>query len=90
MREQETTFIGKITAGATHELMNVFATIRETSGLMADLLALERDTHFPHREKFGKILIIIQEQVNRGMEISGRLNKFAHSMDEPILPIDNP
>ena len=90
MREQETTSIGKLPAGATHELMNVFATIRETSGLMEDLLALEGKTPFPHREKFGKILITIQEQVNRGMEICGRLNKFAHGMDEPILPINNP
>lgn len=88
MRDQETTFIGKITAGATHELMNVFATIRETSGLMADLLALERDTPFPHREKFGKILITIQEQVNRGRDISGRLNEFAHSMDEPMTRVE--
>lgn len=83
MREQETALIGKITAGVSHEFMNVLATIKETSGLMEDLLALCRETSFPHREKFVKTLITIQKQVNRGMEISGRLNKFAHSMDKP-------
>ena len=83
MREQETAFIGKITAGATHEFMNVLATIRETSGLMEDLLALSRETPFPHREKFEKILTTIKKQVFRGMKMSGSLNKFAHSMDEP-------
>ena len=83
MREQETAFIGKITAGATHEFMNVLAIIRETSGLMEDLLALSRETPFPHREKFEKILTTIKKQVFRGMKMSGSLNKFAHSMDEP-------
>ena len=88
MREQETAFIGKITAGVTHEFMNVLATIRENSGLMEDLLALCRKTSFPHREKFAKTLITIQKQVNRGMEISARLNKFAHSMDEPKARVE--
>jgi len=88
MREQETAFIGKITAGVTHEFMNVLATIRENSGLMEDLLALCRETSFPHREKFVKTLITIQKQVNRGMEISARLNKFAHSMDEPKARVE--
>ncbi len=83
MREQETAFIGKITAGVTHEFMNVLATIRETSGLMEDLLTLSRETPFPHREKFEKILTTIKKQVFRGMKMSGSLNKFAHSMDEP-------
>jgi len=83
MREQETVFTGKITAGVTHEFMNVLATIRETSGLMEDLLALSRETPFPHREKFEKTLSTIKKQVFRGMKMSGSLNKFAHSMDKP-------
>ena len=88
MREQETAFIGKITAGVTHEFMNVLATIRETSGLMEDLLALSRETSLPHRKKFAKMLTTIKKQVVRGMEMSGSLNKFAHSMDEPESRIE--
>ncbi|MBW1765954.1 MAG: hypothetical protein JRJ65_02760 [Deltaproteobacteria bacterium] len=88
MREQETAFIGKITAGVTHEFMNVLATIRETSGLMEDLLALSRETSFPHLEKFSRILTTIKKQVTRGMEISGRLNRFAHSMDKPRARVE--
>lgn len=88
MRKQETAFIGKVTAAMTHEFMNVLSTIKETSGLMEDLLALSGETSFPHHEKFSKTLIIIQEQVKRGMEISAMLNKFAHSMDEPEARIE--
>ncbi len=78
----EKTFVAKITAGLSHEFMNVLATLRETSGLMKDLLALE-EGEFPYREKFAKSLGVIREQVNRGMEICENLNRFAHSMDEP-------
>jgi C4-dicarboxylate-specific signal transduction histidine kinase len=83
MRKEEAAFIGKITAAMTHEFMNVLSTIKEASGLMEDLLELSGETSFPHREKFSKKLVIVREQVKRGMEISGMLNKFAHSMDEP-------
>jgi C4-dicarboxylate-specific signal transduction histidine kinase len=82
VREEEKAFVGKIAASVTHELMNVFATIRETSGLMEDLLALSRDSSFPHAQRFAKSLGSIRDQVSRGMEISGRFNQFAHSMDE--------
>jgi C4-dicarboxylate-specific signal transduction histidine kinase len=82
VREEEKSFVGKIAAGVTHELMNVFATIRETSGLMEDLLSLSRESSFPHGQRFARSLGTIREQVSRGMEISGKLNQFAHSMDE--------
>ncbi|MFC1856796.1 sensor histidine kinase [Thermodesulfobacteriota bacterium] len=82
MKEQEAAFISKITASVTHEFMNVLATIKETSGLMEDLLVMSVDDSFPHHEEFSKTLNTIQEQIKRGMEISGMLNKFAHSMEE--------
>ena len=88
MRKQETAFISKITTGVTHEFMNVLSTIKESSGLMEDLLTLSGDASFSHQEKFSKTLIIIKKQVRRGMEISGMLNKFAHSMEEPEATIE--
>ena len=84
MREQETAFVGKITASVSHEFMNVLAIIKERSGLIEDLLALD-DSSFPYREKLAKTLKSIREQVNRGMEISDKLNRFAHSMDESTV-----
>jgi signal transduction histidine kinase len=78
----EKTFAAKITAGLSHEFMNVLAIIRERSGLMEDLLALDKHP-FPYREKFVKSLASVRAQVNRGMEIGEDLNRFAHSMDQP-------
>jgi C4-dicarboxylate-specific signal transduction histidine kinase len=82
MREQETAFVGKITAGVSHDFLNVLAIIKERAGLIEDLMALDGQS-FPHGEKLSKTIATIREQVRRGMEISERLNRFAHSMDEP-------
>ena len=88
IRDQEAVFIGKITAGLSHEFMNVLATIRERSGLIEDLMALHQEAVFPFRDKLAKTLTTIGEQVTRGIAIGERLNKFAHSMDEPIVRVE--
>jgi signal transduction histidine kinase len=88
MSDKETAFLGKITAGMTHEFMNVLATIGQTSGLMEDLLILCQETSFPHQDKFTQILTKIKTQVSRGSEIGTRLKDFAHSMDEKYTRVD--
>lgn len=85
---QEVTFFGKITAGFTHEVKNILAIIRESAGLMEDLLSLEQYQALPHRDKFLQRLTTIQNQVRRGVELTTRLNRFAHSADEPLMRID--
>lgn len=83
----EAAFMGKITAGATHELKNVLAIIKESAGLMEDLIALNKD-QFSLRDKFLSVLTRIGEQVARGVEISSRLNQFAHSPDAVVASVD--
>jgi len=87
VKKQESAFIGKITAGVTHEYMNVLATIRETSGLMEDLLSLSQADDFPYREKFSKALSTIRSQVDRGTGLTEKLNAFAHNMDRPSFRV---
>ena len=84
----ETAFMGKITAGVTHEMKNVLAIIRESAGLMEDLLGLAKDDPFPAREKFLKILSKIGDQVTRGVNLSNALNQFAHRPDQPLATAD--
>ena len=86
--KKEVEFFGKITAGSTHEMKNVLAIIRESCGLMEDLMALSRETPIPHREKFQKALATVKVQIQRGVEITDRLNRFAHSPDAEITRID--
>ncbi|MFH1137751.1 MAG: hypothetical protein V1816_16915 [Pseudomonadota bacterium] len=88
MKAKELAFMGKITAGTTHEMNNVLATIRESGGLLQDLMGLAKDQPFPYRDKFLKVLSNIDDQVKRGVELAGKLNKFAHSMDNPHTRMD--
>lgn len=84
---REAAFMGKITAGATHELKNVLAIIKESAGLLEDLIEISKE-QFPMREKFLNVLGKISDQVARGVEISSRLNLFAHAPDNLEASVD--
>ena len=83
MKQKEIAMIGRISAAMTHEMRNVLAIIRESSGLMQDILALSEGSSFPHKDKFANALGKIEKHVRRGDEIVTQFNAFAHSMDEP-------
>lgn len=88
LKDQEIAYMGRMTAGMTHEVKNVLAIIRESSGLLEDLLTIGQAKSFPYREKFLKVLGTIQEQVQRGVDLATHLNRFAHSMDEPWATVE--
>ena len=88
MQTQKALFMGRITAGATHEIKNVLAIIKESAGLIEDLISLgEKNGRIPV-EKLTKTLTKITDQVNRGVELSTRLNEFAHTPDQDAAPVD--
>jgi len=88
MKRQEVAFFGKISAAMTHDIRNVLGIIRESSGLMLDLLSLCEDGAFRYQQKFNSLLTAIQDQVNRGVELATQFNRFAHSMDQPVMEVD--
>ena len=88
MSDKEIKFIGKITAGVTHEVNNVLASIREISGLMTDILSVIDDKSFPRKEKFQTSLQKIQNQIERGVKLTDQLNKFSHLSDNDISEVN--
>lgn len=88
MNQQQIAFMGRITAGLSHEINNVLAIIKESAGLMDDILSLSPENVAPHRDRLAKASASIRKQVERGVEIVTGLNRFAHSMDEPWVHID--
>lgn len=90
MRDLEMAFLGKIAASMTHEIKNTFAIILESAGLLTDIITLSKEGSFPHQEKFQRVLGNINEQVKRGVDVTSRLNQFAHSMDEPLAQVNVP
>ncbi|RJQ61435.1 MAG: hypothetical protein C4530_06370 [Desulfobacteraceae bacterium] len=84
---REIAFFGRITAGVTHELKNVLAIIGESSGLMEDLIQISKESSFPHAERMHRAIETIREQIQRGVEITTRLNRFAHDPDHAVRSI---
>lgn len=84
--ECEIRFMGRITAGITHEMRNVLAVIRESAGLIQDLM--EKCQDVPNRERLERALNTIQDQVEKGTRVASRLNSFAHSPDELWKDVD--
>jgi signal transduction histidine kinase len=88
VEQKELAFFGKIAAGVTHEIRNVLAIINESNGLMSDLLTMAKDSPFPNKDRFLRSILKIEAQVRRGVEITGKFNRFAHSVDNPIAKVD--
>lgn len=85
---KELAFFGKITAGITHEMNNVLAIIKESAGLMEDIISLSPEGSIPHEEKIQKSLARIKDQIRRGVGLTERLNRFAHCTDESPAKVD--
>jgi len=86
---REAEFIGKVTASATHEIRNVLAIVKESAGLISDLVhASGTGSTAPHADRLLKAAGRIDAQVARGADIVTHLNRFAHSMDEDVGRVD--
>ena len=88
LKNQEAAFLGKLTAVITHELRNVLAIIKETSGLAEDVLAMADQASSPHGERLTKALSGIGRQVQRGNELIDGLNHLAHTPDTAVAQVE--
>jgi C4-dicarboxylate-specific signal transduction histidine kinase len=86
-QHREAEFFGRVTAGVTHELRNVLAIIRESSGLAEDLLAVAEDTGGERPERLAATLSTINHQITRGVDLLGHLNRLAHSPDQSAASV---
>jgi signal transduction histidine kinase len=85
---REAEFMGRITASATHELRNVLAIVKESAGLVEDLVKASETRGPPDAARLLKATGRIEAQVARGAELVTRLNRFAHSLDQDIRSVD--
>lgn len=82
-------FFGKVTASVAHDLQNVLAIVKETSGLIQDILQISQNTLPPEvTEKLTRSNLSIQKQISRGVSITSGLNGFAHTADSAQENID--
>lgn len=85
---QEAAFIAKVTAGATHELRNILAIVKESAGLIEDVVNAADDLGAPSHERIARSVDRIRAQVIRGTEFLSNLNRFAHSLDHAEERLD--
>jgi C4-dicarboxylate-specific signal transduction histidine kinase len=78
---REAAFLAKITASATHEIRNVLAIVKESAGLIQDVIQSGRQGQAPNQDKVLRSLGRIDAQVTRGTDLLSNLNRFAHSLD---------
>lgn len=74
-------YMGVVASTAMHDLLNVFSTIKETAGLMDDLLCMGKG-NFVHQERFLGLLKSIREQVQKGGFLAEELNRFGHLYED--------
>jgi signal transduction histidine kinase len=87
-KAQSLAFFGAVTASVSHELNNVIAIINELTGLLDDMRYGAEQGQPVGPERLKNIHERFNRQVKRGEIIIKRLNKFAHSTDQPIIEFD--
>jgi nitrogen-specific signal transduction histidine kinase len=76
-------FIGKILAGFTHESKNYLAIIKESAGLIEDMIKLGKSGE-PASNQFLDIIHSIEEQIEKSTGLFKFLNRFSHRMDNQL------
>jgi signal transduction histidine kinase len=102
MNEQQVVFVERISAAATHEIMNSLASVGQSSGLMQDLLTLGVNRGW--RAKLSKIfgsgskaqepgqrlqksLLAVNHSLEKTMRTTRALNRFLHSLTPSKEPL---
>jgi nitrogen-specific signal transduction histidine kinase len=76
-------FIGKILAGFTHESKNYLAIIKESAGLIEDMIKLGKSGEASSTQ-FLEIINSIEEQIEKSTGLFKFLNRFSHRMDTQL------
>jgi C4-dicarboxylate-specific signal transduction histidine kinase len=74
-------FIGRILSCYTHEVNNYLAIIKETGGLMRDVLRIKKAKGMDEKQFIG-LVDGIDEQIRRATAITDYLHRFGHRMEK--------
>jgi nitrogen-specific signal transduction histidine kinase len=83
LRLMQLRFIGKILAGFTHESKNYLAIIKESAGLIEDMIKLGKSGDEASGQ-FLEIIHSIEEQIEKSAGLFKYLNRFSHRMDNQL------
>jgi signal transduction histidine kinase len=81
-------FFGRISASLSHEIKNVLAIVNENAGLLEDLTLMADRGKPIDPARLEMMAQAVKKQVGRADEIIKNMNRFAHSVDHAITPVD--
>lgn len=81
-------FFGAVIASISHEIKNRIAIINEHAGLLEDLVLLAERSGQIDLDRLKKLSGSIKDQVIQGDRILRNMNRFAHSVDAPLLCVE--
>jgi len=84
----EAAFLSAMTASTTHEARNVLAIIKESAGLVEDLVQVYAARGSLNQEKVQRALERIDLQVRRGADLLTTLNRLAHTLDQALSTVE--
>ena len=84
IRVMQMHMIGKILANFSHEVKNHLALIKESSGLIGDIIGSKQPATVKDCQKSMDILYSCTKQIGKTSELCNILNRFAHRMDCPL------
>jgi hypothetical protein len=84
----EAAFLATMTASATHEVRNVLAIIKESAGLIEDLIHVFVKKGTLDDEKISRAVERIDAQVKRGADLLTNLNRLSHTLDSDRAVLD--
>ena len=87
LREMQLAFIGKLMASLSHENKNHLAIIKESCGLIEDMLMYEEPGQPADPDRYKKNFSVINERIAQAAEMCNFLSGFSHRMDQPLASI---
>jgi hypothetical protein len=89
IRQEQMESFGNLLAGFSHDMRNHLAVIRESNGLMEDILAMDgRAVDDPLFVQMKKTTDLIEERVSMSAESYRHLSGLAHRSDTPLSSFD--
>ena len=87
MKTLRISFIGRIISCYTHEMKNYLAIIKETNGLMKDVIEIGKSRSFDAKHFLG-FVGCVEEQVGRATALTDYLYRFAHRMESELASVN--
>jgi nitrogen-specific signal transduction histidine kinase len=88
LNASQLSFIGEILSVFSHEINNHLAILKESAGLIGDLIEMGKTSSRKDLKEILKITRSIEDQIEQTTYFCDKLNGFGHGMEKPLCDFD--